>query len=416
MSSPAVRTRHRTRSIERRVVNKVRAVLAVIVALVASVLACPAARAGPGTLTIRAGAVHPTNRDAPYVYTRYYPDVLQVHRGQTVRWTFEQTHSVTFSKAARPGWYRPDEIPDTYAVDERFGFGATDCGLVGLKPCTFTASTAFLSSGVSRVRQEQPFEVRVDAPPGTYTYFCTLHPAMSGAIQVVRDTVVVRTQKQLDAYARSDVRADSKAADAVFRADQKPVSTVDAGGRRVWRGLLGDSTPDKHVSIVAFMPADLDAAAGDKVRYVFRDHAINEPHTVTFPTEVSGGPPPGPVGLGTFALFPACDFDGRTSGLPGVRGLWGASPVPACPANFEVLHAPWMTRGHPAPGNQVMTPATYHDSGLLIPRGSSMGMRRLPDTGRVLPWTFEAEFPNTGSFKFECNLHADVMTGSVNVS
>jgi hypothetical protein len=63
-----------------------------------------------------------------------------------------------------------------------------------------------------------------------------------------------------------------------------------------------------------------------------------------------------------------------------------------------------------------MTPATYHDSGLLIPRGSSMGMRRLPDTGRVLPWTFEAEFPNTGSFKFECNLHADVMTGSVNVS
>ena len=177
--------------------NKLRTVIAVTLALVASVFVYPSATAGPGTLTIRAGAVHPTNREAPYVYTRYYPDVLQVHRGQTVRWTFAQTHSVTFSKSGRPGWYRPDEIPDTYAVNERFGFGATDCGLVGVKPCTFSANTAFLSSGVSRVRQEQPFEVKVDAPPGTYAYFCTLHPAMTGKVQVVRDTTAVRTQKQL---------------------------------------------------------------------------------------------------------------------------------------------------------------------------------------------------------------------------
>ena len=396
--------------------NKLRTLIAVIVALVGSTLVSPAATAGPGTLTIRAGAHHPTNRDAPYVYTRYYPDVLQVHRGQTVRWTFEQTHSVTFAKSGRPGWYRPDEIPDTYAVNERFGFGATDCGLDGLKPCALKANTAFLSSGVSRIRQEKPFEVTVDAPPGTYTYFCTLHPAMTGKIQVVRENAAVRTQKQLDAQTKAQVRADSKAADAVFRTDQTPVSTVASDGTRVWRGLLGDSTTDKHVSIVAFMPADLEVAAGDKVRYVFRDRAVNEPHTVTFPTEISGGPPPGPVGLGTFALFPACDFDGRTSGLPGVRGLWGVSPVPACPADFEVLHAPWMTRGHPAPGNQVLTPATYHDSGLLIPRGSSMGMRKLPDTGRMLPSTFEAEFPNAGSFAFECNLHPDLMTGSVNAA
>ena len=396
--------------------NKHRTVIAVIVALVGSILVVPAtSSAAPATLTVRAGAKHPTNRDAPYVYTRYYPDALRVHRGQTVRWTFEQTHSVTFSKSGRPGWYRPDEIPDTYAVNERFGFGATDCGLEGLKPCALKANTTFLSSGVSRIRQERPFEVTVDAPPGTYTYFCTIHSAMTGKIQVVRDTATVRTQKQLDAQTKAQVRADSKAADAVFRDGQTPVSTVDADGHRVWRGLLGDSTPDKHVSIIAFMPADLEVAVGDEVRYVFRDRAVNEPHTVTFPTEASGGAPPGPVGLGTFALFPACDFDGRSTGLPGVRGLWGASPVPACPGDFEVLHAPWMTRGHPAPGNQVLTAATYHDSGLLIPRGSSMGMRKLPDTGRILPSTFAAAFPNAGSFAFECNLHTDLMTGSVNV-
>jgi plastocyanin len=387
------------------------------VAFVASLPALPAADAKSSTLTIQAGAVHPTNRDAPYVYTRYYPDVARVHRGQTLRWTFPQTHSVTFSKSARPSWYRPDEIPDTYAVNERFGFGSTDCGLPDLKPCSLNASTRFLSSGVSRIRQGKPFDVTVDAPQGIYSYFCTLHPTMSGTIQVVDAGTSVPTQKQINARVASQIRADTKAADAVFRADQKPVSTVNADGQRVWRALLGDSTADGHVSIISFMPAGLEIASGDKVRWVFRNHAVNEPHTVTFPTEISGGPPGGgPVGLGTFGLYLSCDLDRPTSGMKGIPGLWGVPPVPACPGTLEVAHAPWMTRGHPAPGNRVLTPATYHDSGLLVAKGSSRSFRVLPDTGRTLPSTFEAEFPTPGAFKFECNLHVDLMTGSVDVS
>lgn len=374
------------------------------------------ATAGDGRIVVQAGAIHPANPDAPYVYTRFYPDVVQVRRGQTLRWTFPQTHSVTFS-SKRPGWYRPDEIPDTYAVNERFGFGATDCGIGGKKPCVLTASTRFLSSGVSRIRQGQPFEVTVDAPPGRYTYFCTLHPKMSGTIQVVGSGAAVATAKELAGRVAQQIRADSKAADELFRADQRPVSTVGADGERVWRGLLGDSTRDGHVSIVAFMPADLDIAADDKVRYVFRDHAVNEPHTVTFPTELSGGPPGSPPPeLGTFSLYLSCDLDSPTGGMKGIPGLWGAPPFPACPGTLEVAHAPWMTRGHPAPGNQVLTRTTYHDSGLLIPQRSSKGMRVLPDSGRVLPSTFEAEFPTPGTFTFECNLHGDLMTGSVNVS
>ena len=391
-------------------------VVLLVVCLVSTSSAVEHAHAKTSVLTIQSGAVHPTNPDAPYVYTRFYPDVVRVHRGQTLRWTFPQTHSVTFS-ASRPGWYRPDELPDTYAVNERFGFGATECGIADKKPCALTAKTRFLSSGVSRVRQGQPFEVTVDAPPGRYTYFCTLHPKMSGAIEVVRAGTQVASQKQIAGRVAAQIRRDSSAADALFRADQKPVSTLSADGRRVWRGLLGDSTRDGHVSIVAFMPADLEVASGDKVRWLFRDHAVNEPHTVTFPTEVTGGPPGSPpVGLGTFGLYLSCDLDGPTAGMKGVLGLWGAPPFPACPGTLEVAFAPWMTRGHPAPGNQVLTAASYHDSGLLIPQGSSKGMRVLPDTGRALPSTFEAEFPSSGAFAFECNLHPDLMTGSVNVA
>ena len=387
-------------------------------ALVISVLAHGPSDAGPPDvkLKIQAGAVHPTNRSAPYEYTRYYPDVLRVRRGQTVTWEFLGFHTVTFSKSPRPSWYRPDEVPGTYAVNEPFGFGATDCGRVGMKPCVLKGSTRFLSSGAPRVRANEPFALRIDAPTGTYKYFCTVHPSMSGTIQVVGPGSPVPVQKQIDAQIASQVRADSNAADALFRADQTPVSTVDADGTRVWRGLLGDSTRDNHVSILAFMPADLQVAAGDKVRYVYRDHVVNEVHTVTFPSVITGGPtPPGPPGLGSFPFLPACDFDDRATGMKGVPGLWGVGPWPACPGNAEILHQPWMTQGHPAPENQVPTAATYHDSGLLAPKRAPT-MRVLPDTGRTLPSSFEAEFPNPGSFTFECNLHVDLMTGSVTVS
>ena len=390
----------------------------VTLVLVVSVLSPATSDARPpdGKLTIQAGAIHPENKSAPYEYTRYYPEVLRVRRGQTVTWRFLGFHTVTFSRSARPSWYRPDEAPDTYAVNEAFAFGATDCGRLGTKPCVLTPSTKFLSSGVPRVRANEPFALTIDVPEGSYRYLCTVHPSMSGTVQVVGSRSPVPTQKQVDAQVASQVRADSRTADALFRADQRPASTVDADGTRVWRGLLGDSTRDNHVSILAFMPAGLEIAAGDKVRYVYREHVVNEVHTVTFPSAVSGGPtPPGPPGLGSFPFVPACDFDDPASGMKGVPGLWGVAVWPACPANDEVLHQPWMTRGRPAPGNEILTPTTYHDSGILAPKRAPT-MRVLPDTGRKLPSAFDAGFPNVGSFTFECNIHVDLMTGSVTVS
>lgn len=387
-----------------------------LVILVVPLVPPPEADAAPRVVTIQAGARHPTNPSAPYEYTRYYPETLRVHRGQTVRWSFVGFHTVTFSRSARPPWFRADEIPGTYAVDERFGFGATDCGRDGLRPCRLRPGTRFLSSGAPRTRGGQPFELTVDARPGRYSYFCTVHPSMKGTIEVVGDRAPVPAQKQIDAQIKSAVRADSKTADSLFRADQTPRSSVGSDGRRTWRVLLGDSTPDNHVSILAYLPSELKVAAGDKVLYAFRDRTVDEVHTVTFPTEVAGGTSPAPHGLGGMPFIPACDFDGRTTGMKGVPGLWGVAAWPACPANAEILHAPWMTQGRPAPGDQIVSPATYHDSGMLLPKRSSKGMRVLPDTGRALPASFVAEFPVAGRFGFACNLHADIMSGSVAVS
>jgi plastocyanin len=323
-------------------------------------------------------------------------------------------HTITYSKQPRDGFFRRDEAPDTYAFPERTIFGS-GCGQA--KPCEFDEKTKFASSS-PLLFEERPIAAKIDLPPGKYRYFCQIHPAMEGKIQVVDDRAAVATQKQVDAQIASLVRADTAIADALFKADQKPVSKVDADGARTWQVHLGDTTPNNHVLILAFMPGNLDIAPGDKVHYAFRSRVQMDPHTVTFPTQAVGGfqDPPGiPYGLGGFSINFTCDPDDPDGGAPGFPALIGPSG-PECPANLEAQWAPWMTQAHTAPGNQVPTPATYHDSGNLFAKDMPKNFRTLPDTGRAFPSTFDAQFPAPGKFTYECDVHVDLMTGSINVS
>lgn len=379
-------------------------------------VAAPAeAQAPVADHVVQAGALHPDNPSAPYEYTRYYPDTIKVHRGQTVRWNAVGDgvatgfHTITFSSAGRPPFIRADEAPNAYGAPTAW-FAGSDCGRNGLGPCVLQSRDQFVSSGIPPLGGS-PFEVTVDLPPGTYEYFCTVHPAMAGAVEVVGDAEPVPTPEQTAAARAAAIAQDSAAADELFAQDQVPHSTIE-DGQRVHRVLLGDSTDDNHVSLIAYLPTNLDVAAGDKVRFVYNDDIVNEVHTATFPSAVVGNFSP-PHGTGGLGLSFGCDLDDVSGGLPGIPGPWGV--VLPCPANLELLFAPWMTSVNAAPGNEVATPATYHDSGMLIPPLAPDGFRALPGGGE-LPDSFEAEFPNPGSFVYECNIHVDPMSGSIEVS
>lgn len=381
------------------------------VAVVAAGLASPVAGAAPRVLSVQAGARHPTNRSAPYDFTRFFPSTINVHRGQTVRWTTFGFHTITFSKGNPPGPFRTDEVPGSYARPQPQIEGSA-CGRNGLGPCTLKSTTRFLSTGFP-VFNTTPFEVKIDVPAGSYRFFCTVHPAMKGTVRVEKPGARVPTQRDIDNQIASEVRRDARLADEIFRTGQTPVSRVGADGRRVWRVLVGDETPDGHVSILSYLPTDLRIAAGDRVEYIVRDRHVQEPHTVTFPAELVGSRMPAPHGLGGQGFQIACDPDDPSAGARGVTGPWLAAP---CPGTREVLYAPWMINANPAPGNRVLTRATLHDSGMLASRLAPRSFRTLPDTGRVLPQTFTAEFPAAGGFSFECSVHVDLMTGSVAAS
>jgi plastocyanin len=380
--------------------------------LIGSVLGVSSAQAKPSVIQIQAGALHPTNSDAPYEFTRFYPDSVKVHPGDTVRWKILGFHTVTFSKIGRAGFFRRDEIPQTYAWPEESAFGS-GCGQAA-NPCTVNPSTKFVGSGAPLFSNE-PVNVKVNLPVGKYTYFCQIHAGMSGTIEVVKVSTALPAQAQINAVIKSAVRKDAAAMDKVFKADQIPVSRIDADGVRSWQVKVGDITPDNHVQVIAYLPGTLKISSGERVHFSIPKTSLGDPHTVTFPTELVGNFDPVPHGLGPFGVNLSCDADGRASGAPGVLGLWGQMGIPTCPANLELILAPWMTSAHPAAGNAVLTPATYHDSGWLAPAREPKSFNKLPDGGG-LPSTFDAEFPAAGEFSYACDVHGDFMTGTVTVA
>jgi plastocyanin len=257
--------------------------------------------------------------------------------------------------------------------------------------------------------------VKVDVPVGVYPFICTVHASMQGALQVVGDDVALPSRAELATQRVNEIVADT--ASAAPLENQNPGFTID-GDRKIWNVLLGDSTPDNHVAINSYIPASLQIAAGDGVRFFFDNNIVDEIHTVSFPSEVTGSFSLGglgiPYGKGGVGLHPRCDFDDPLTGAPGVPGPFAITPLP-CPANLEFGASPWMSTPTPAPGNNVL-PGGVHDSALLAPVGAPESYRALPDTGGFLPSTFAAEFPVPGTFTYKCNIHLDPMVGSITVT
>ncbi|MBW3657061.1 MAG: hypothetical protein KY457_00365 [Actinobacteria bacterium] len=297
------------------------------IALIAALGAAPApaspvATPSPQTHVVRAGASNPDGAAEPFVYTAYYPDVLQVHRGDVVRWEFVGSyggwHTVTFlgRGADFPAVFRADEAPRAVALGEPWlhdhtldGARGERCGrsswwesagMPDLPPCGVTPGALdepheSVSSSIwdrffsmSDTTCEgcvsddddltSAWSARIDLPPGTYSYLCKIHPRMRGTVEVVADGSPLRNPSPADVEAR--IRADHANARRTLEELGDPARAWDAA-RGEWVVRVGADTPDDRVQILEFLPETLpDVQRGDRVRFVAGTQEIN---TVTFP-------------------------------------------------------------------------------------------------------------------------------------
>jgi plastocyanin len=304
--------------------------------------------APPDRIEVKAGINDPN--DSTIAVLQYLPGKVTVDVGSTVTWSWDGTiepHSVTF---LAPGQTLPEPGSDPSLFLPTPATGPID-------------GTTFVNSGLLPLgpQRVEPLTLEFDTP-GTYSYFCVIHPQMVGEVEVVAsggDSPKEVADRAADEGA--DWLTEGRAAKKVWEA-KAPPKTKNDDGTTTWDIEMGTSTA--HTDILAFHPTPLDLKAGDTIRFVNNSAA---PHTGSFFGQ-------------------------------------GAEPI-TNPTDPRV--------DAPAPGRspQKLSSRGFFNTGLLppdVPPGQGP-----PEEAR----SFEFQVPDAGDYAYVCILHAaSGMTGVVNVS
>ena len=120
------------------------------------------------------------------------PTRLQVHRGDTVRWLLAGFHNIHFNTELTMFLvpYEQEGMQELQ-INPEIAFPTVESGGI------YTGGTVNSGLPLGGPEQSQPyFELTIDAEPGVYTYFCDVHPGMTGTIEVVADDVAIPTPSE----------------------------------------------------------------------------------------------------------------------------------------------------------------------------------------------------------------------------
>lgn len=346
---------------------------------------------------VLAGAIGP-DHNAPFIYTSFYPEILQVHQGDVVEWCMNGSydwHSISFfaqdmdvathpepQEDLMPRMARADEAGHTAFGEEWLhGPGLGDpanppCGrgpymrqspeTDSLNPaqpiCVLNDSARSVGSSIFDrfvgLNRPMTFRVKVDLAPGVYRYHCNLHPQMDGFIEVLPPEAEL-DNPTVDELAH-EIHADFTAAEELRNELADPSNAYDHETGE-WVVHVGAETHDGDVAIEEFLPSRVDVRQGDVVRYVGE---MQEPNTVTFPGD--------PHVQGGFVFTKKCgphhcdgnaevkvqgntlasrDVAGPPTGMVGLAFVWGCDPdemdsgAPMIPLAFLTAQTQWRSNG-----------------------------------------------------------------------
>ena len=262
------------------------------------------------------------------------------------------------------------------------------CGTAG-SPCTFNGSSP-VSTGAPLAGPVAPMSVKITAPVGYYHFICLIHPQMQGWLAVVPSGFHVTSAAELATKVHAQATADREAGwDAEAAASHAAVHT-NMDGSRTWTLTAGTSSPDGHVVILEMLPRKVTIAKGDHVRWISR--ATNEPHTVTFPTELHSD------------MVAMCEN--------------GATDTPATPTKFPPTGPTDFTckpGPNPPPPDEIefgggngvthiTSTATVADSGIIASSKELAGFS-LPATAASSTVGRELRRGGTGTYHYLCQIH-----------
>lgn len=372
-----------------------RVVLAVLVSLVLP------GTASAATKVVYAGPPSPL-KGAPRAseVDQYFRDQVTVRAGDAVRWEFKGPHTVTFLKtgATAAPLFVDAQILNPYATEldaagKPFWFSGSfptlTLGAQMLKRSTGPTydGSAIRNSGVPLVEPgpPKPFTLRFPKP-GTYTYYCLLHPGVHNAFDGMRGTVRVLA---------TTGKAPSGKADKAAIAGQlkKDASTAKRNVRfkgPVAADLVQAGNDTDHVSVLHFFPATRTVKVGDTVTFAIDADSLQF-HTVSF----------GPKSY--LKKQAAALFASKRVGSGPKK--WVASP------NIFLGSEPLKLVISPTIGYEFGAPPAYdganHGNGFLTTVGLDI------DTTTPNPDSAKVQFTKAGTYRFYCLVHFPAMTGKI---
>jgi plastocyanin len=303
----------------------------------------------PDTITLQAGINDP--QDPNIAVTEFLPEAVTIAAGKSVEWriTGPEPHSVTF--------FPTGQQPPPPGSDE---------SLFAPKPPTgpFDGKT-LINSGLVPLGPAAPPPFKVTFPTaGKYTYYCVIHPLMTGTVTVVDAGGKVDAQSDVNSRADAEKArwlAEGQAAKKKL-VDATPVVERAADGTSTYKVEMGATT--EHTDVLAFNRPALDLKVGDRVTFVNNSQA---PHTAS--------------------------FAGRTT-------------LPQDPTS------PAVEKAAPGPSPQTLNPTDFFNTGVLPPNAGAPGS--IPPEP-VRSFTFVVR--TAGNYTYVCILHVPSgMGGSLKVA
>lgn len=239
----------------------------------------------------------------------FAPQVLRVHRGDTVTWLNNGFHNIHFQEGLTDLVIAPEvngaPLPQ---VNPAVAFPTIEDGGVFQGGDANSGLPLDPVEGVS-------FTLVMDVEPGTYAYFCDVHPGMVGTIEVVDAAVAIPSPEDaLIAGATELTLSGLEGVGAAMQAAGQPPMIGEDGSLQAMAGLQqGAAAP------LAFFPSVAQIEAGQSVTWTVPQGF--EPHTVSWPpippgSEIVPVPQEGGPPIITFgeAAFPSLE-SGSAVGL-----------------------------------------------------------------------------------------------------
>ncbi len=309
------------------------AALAIMAGALSNRLVAQAQGAAPQTFVVQAGALGPAGVEV----LAFAPASLQIHQGDTVTWSINSFHNIHFEQQPVDLVIAPPDASGQPQpqINPAIAFRTIDTG------SDYTGGDA--TSGLPLQPSDAIFSLIMNLPPGTYSYFCDVHPGMVGVITVVANDTAVPSPADDELQGSMEFASTIGAAQAA--AAQLEVQTSTPGQVQAGNGDTGRATVNQ------FFPFVTTVKAGDSVTFTIPDSSV-EGHTVSWPPTRNQDVAPIPSQAG-----------------PPVLAL-GPTIAPMTPSGTAVK------------------PGDAFSSGLLLPGQS-----------------FTLSFTDPGVYPFVCNIH-----------